>query len=387
MRSGPGWSSGRIVGLDLARWWALMGMVATHTLVAVEDGEVTLAQSIAGGRSSALFATLAGVSMALMSGGREPVPRSALPVVWTRLAVRAVLVALIGLLLAAFDSRILIILSYYGVLFLLGLPFLRLRTPGLLVLAVGWAALAPVVSAWVRPHLALAPVRSPKLQDLVEPGQVAEQLLLTGSYPALVWLAYLLLGLAVGRTALDRARTGVVLLVAGAVIAVAASAASRALLALPGARTALDATLPSALDHGGLDLTLEHGLYGTTPTGSWWWLAVAAPHSGTPFDLARTGGSALAVIGACLLLSRLAPRVLSVVFGAGAMTLTLYTLHVLARSPALVDLQGPDAAFWTHVVVLSLIGAVFRRADVSGPLERLVASAARRLGVAAQRLG
>jgi hypothetical protein len=374
------------VGLDVARWWALMGMVATHTLVAVEDGEVTLAQSIAGGRSSALFATLAGVSMALMSGGREPAPRSALPAVCTRLAVRAVLVALIGLLLAAFDSRILIILSYYGVLFLLGLPFLRLRAPGLLVLAVGWAALAPVLSAAVRPHLATAPVRSPSIQDLADPGQVAEWLLLTGSYPACTWLAYLLLGLTVGRTALDRARTGAVLLVVGVVTAAAASAASRALLALPGARAALDATLPTALDLGGLDLTLAHGLYGTTPTGSRWWLAVAAPHSGTPFDLARTGGSAVAVIGACLLVCRLAPRALSVVFGAGAMTLTLYTLHVLARSPALVDLTASDAAFWTHVMVLSLIGAVFRRADVGGPLEQLVASAARRAGRVPARL-
>ena len=45
---------------------------------------------------------------------------------------------------------------------------------------------------------------------------------------------------------------------------------------------------------------------GTTPTnGSWEWLLVDAPHSGTPFDLAHTIGTALAVIGLCLLLRNL----------------------------------------------------------------------------------
>ena len=52
--------------------------------------------------------------------------------------------------------------------------------------------------------------------------------------------------------------------------------------------------------------TLTHGLHGTTPTGTWWWLATVAPHSGTPLDLAQTIGSAMAVIGVCLLVTRIA---------------------------------------------------------------------------------
>ena len=50
------------------------------------------------------------------------------------------------------------------------------------------------------------------------------------------------------------------------------------------------------------------GPNGVTPTTSWWWLAVALPHSSTPFDLARTIGTSLAVLGAMLLLDRLVAR-------------------------------------------------------------------------------
>ena len=48
------------------------------------------------------------------------------------------------------------ILTYYGLLFLLGLPFLGLRAPALFAWACAWAVAAPVASQLLRPHL---PVR------------------------------------------------------------------------------------------------------------------------------------------------------------------------------------------------------------------------------------
>ena len=58
----------------MARCLALLGMVATHVLDSHQaDGDLALAQAVAGGRASALFAVLAGVTLALMTGGREPV--------------------------------------------------------------------------------------------------------------------------------------------------------------------------------------------------------------------------------------------------------------------------------------------------------------------------
>lgn len=377
-RDGRAWVAGRIVGLDMARWWALMGMVATHALPSLRPGgtEVALAQSVAGGRASALFAVLAGVSMALISGGRVPVVGDVRRGVTRGLVVRAAIVTMIGLVLAELGTTIVVILAYYGVLFVLGIPFLGLRTRSLALLALGWAVVAPAVSFLVRPHLPEPLDASPRLADLGQPVLLVNQLLFTGWYPAFTWLAYLLLGLAVGRSALDRPRTAGWLIASGAVLAVTSYAVSLALLDRPGVRGELTATLPPGLNRGGLELTLDHGLPGTTPTGSGWWLAVAAPHSGTTLDLLHTGGCALLVLGGCLVVARLAPAALAIVFGAGAMTLSLYSLHVVLRSPGLLDADS-QPTFWTHVLLLSAIGAAYRWADRSGPLERLVTSASR----------
>ena len=82
--------------------------------------------------------------------------------------------------------------------------------------------------------------------------------------------------------------------------------------------------------------------YGTMPTDTWWWLAVEAPHTGTPFDLAHTTGTALAVLGAMLLLARAAPAVVWPLAAVGAMPLTLYTLHVTAL--AVFPVEAAEAA-------------------------------------------
>ena len=76
----------RLVGVDVARCLALLGMVATHVLAERDpDGSLTTAQWLAGGRASALFAVLAGVSLALMTGRSTPVrgpERVAAPGAW-----------------------------------------------------------------------------------------------------------------------------------------------------------------------------------------------------------------------------------------------------------------------------------------------------------------
>ena len=65
--------------------------------------------------------------------------------------------------------------------------------------------------------------------------------------------------------------------------------------------------------------------FGTTPTDTWWYLAVATPHSGATFDLLHTIGTSLAVLGACLLLAAAGRFVLAWLAAAGGMTLSLYT--------------------------------------------------------------
>ncbi len=370
---------GRLVGLDVARCLALIGMIATHTLVSrTPDGGVTTVQAIAGGRASALFAVLAGVSLALMSGRTEPLSGRPLRAAAAGLAARAAVIALVGLVLGALETTIAVILTYYGVLFCLGLPFLRLRAGALAALGVGWALVGPVLSHLVRPALPARGYDSPSLAGLAEPPRLLGELLFTGYYPAVTWLSYLLIGMALGRSQLRRPATAVGLVAAGAGAAALAWAVSSTLLALPGAVPALARTSTGPVEPGGLAATLEHGLYGTTPTGSWWWLAVHAPHSGTPFDLLHTAGCAVAVIGACLLVGRLAPAVLAVVFGAGAMTLTTYSLHVVMRTPGAWPDDDVDT-FVRHVLLVLLVGAAYRLAGRSGPLERAASSLANRV--------
>jgi len=358
----------RLVGVDVARCLALLGMVATHVLDERDaDGSLTTAQWLAGGRASALFAVLAGVSMTLLlRRGHEG-----------SLAVRALLIATLGLALGELDTGIAVILTYYGVLFLLAIPFVRLPVRVLLPLAAAWVVAAPALSHVVRPDLAERGYASPSFESLTEPGHLAGELLFTGYYPAVPWLAYVLLGLALGKADLRSRRVQARLVVAGAAAAVAATLVSHWLTTRDAVAERLLTSAPPGQDIDGLLDEISRGMFGQTPVdGSWAWLLVVAPHSSTPLDLVQTMGSAAFVLGLCLAVAAVAGtfgrRVLAVFFGAGTMTLTLYSLHVVMRTERVWPAEQPDS-FRTHVLVLLAIGAVFAALGRRGPLEWAVA--------------
>ncbi len=352
----------RLIGLDVARCIALLGMVATHVLDArTPSGELALGQWLAGGRASALFAVLAGVSLALMT--RQPLRGRLLALRTTGIVGRALIIALLGLVLGGLDTGIAIILTYYGVLFVLGLPFTLLAVRTLLPLTVGWVVVAPVLSHLLRPHLPPRGFESPTFAQLSDPAQLAGELLLTGYYPAVPWVAYLLVGLVLGR--LDLRNPSLL----GA-------------LALSGLGTAVLATrISGVLVDPAIASENATGMFGTTPPdGEWDWLLLVAPHAATPFDLAQTSGSAVLVIACCLLLERLLPRpatvALGVVLGAGAVTLTLYSLHIVMLTPQVWPREAPSS-YVSHVVVLLALGAVLRLLRRRGPLEVVAAAPVR----------
>ncbi len=372
--------AGRVVGVDLARLLALVGMMATHIVPSVDEtGRVTALQQLAGGRSSALFATLAGVSLSLAYGRTRPVRGRAWASAAVGVSVRAAMVAALGLLLGALGSGIAVILTYYGLLFCVGIPFLRFRAGSLAVVAAAWLLAGPVLSHLLRPGLPPPSYHSPSFAALGS-GETAwgllTELAVTGYYPVLVWMAYLLAGMAVGRTDLTRWRNVGMVACVGALLWSTAVLASDALLARPGVRGALVETFEGAGWRGDLDVTLTHGLYGTTPSGSGWWLAVRAPHSGTSFDLAVTLGGALVVLAGCVAVGLVSPRAVAVLGGAGAMTLTLYTAHVMSRQPGWWDADDLRT-WWAQVVLAVLVGAGFRLAGAQGPLEAVVGSCSR----------
>ena len=67
----------RLQAVDAARGVALIGMMAVHVLPATDAaGDISWAHELARGRASAAFAVLAGVAIALSTGGTTP-PKAA----------------------------------------------------------------------------------------------------------------------------------------------------------------------------------------------------------------------------------------------------------------------------------------------------------------------
>jgi uncharacterized membrane protein len=362
------WAQHRVVAVDASRGVALLGMMAVHVLPEVRpDGSVSPAFLLAAGRASALFAVLAGVGLALLSGGSRPVSGRALTRVRVSVLVRAAMLVVIGLWLGTLDAGVAVILVYYGVFFVLAVPFLGLSPRTLACLAVATAVLAPLLSHALRASLPPPSyvVPAPVFFERPWPEWLSE-LTLTGYYPALPWMAYLFTGLAVGRLVLTERRLALRLLVGGLGLAVAARVLSTVLLGPLGGLDALRAQSP---DLFGLPLgtALQTGLFGTTPPGTWWWLAVATPHTATPLDLAATIGSSLAVLGLFLLVLPRPSWWAEPLVAMGGMTLSLYTLHVVLLAGPLPR-TVPLAYVW-HVVVVATVAVLWRHVVGQGPLE------------------
>lgn len=350
--------AGRIVGLDLARTAALVGMMATHLYPALSGVDSTTAHQLFAGRASGLFAVLAGLSLALVTGrtapirGKERVSRS------VGIVVRSVLIFAIGTWLSKRGSNIAVILPVYAVMFVAMVPFFGWRPRNLAILAAVWVVVGPILLTWLQPSW-------PEWELTGWP--TVTDVWIDGVYPGIVWLPYFWVGLAVGRLDLKAPKTAVRLAVGGVALAVAATVASDMLLLRP----EILRELADDMGTGNIQAVhqfLNHGLYGFIPGGTNWWLATVAPHSGTPFDLAQTIGSALAAIGVCLLLGRLSNRTVAVLGGAGAMSLTMYTAHVLMKTPDIWPDDVPGS-FPIHVALVVGVGAIFRLVGWRGPLE------------------
>ncbi|WP_298582605.1 heparan-alpha-glucosaminide N-acetyltransferase domain-containing protein [uncultured Kocuria sp.] len=363
----------RLLGVDAARGLALFGMVAVHTLPSWDEqtGAANLSWTLFAGHSAALFATLAGVSLAFASGGRTPRTGRRMTATRWALAGRAGVIALVGFLLGFLALPVSNILIYYGLLFLLAVPFLRLRTRSLLLWAALFALAAPFLMQWSLDVLPGLEYANPSLVDLVvDPGTVLSQLLLTGVYPALPWMAFLLAGLAIGRTDLTSRRVQILLAGAGAAVALLTWGFSVLALRVLGGYEAIVQGTPW-MDRSAIDEVMVFGGDPSLPTDTLWWLLIPTPHSNTPVFLVLNVGLALSVLGICLLLERVAGRVLAPIAAAGAMTFTLYTAHLLILWPEYYDL-APMAWTWGQIVTFTVFALLWKRALGQGPLEKVV---------------
>jgi len=200
-------------------------------------------------------------------------------------------------------------------------------------------------------------------------------------------MAYLSAGLVVGQLSLTRTRVAVGLVTTGVGLAVAASAASSILLNRYGLAHIWAAQPGSGLTVPETSELLTLGGDGTVPTSTWWWLAVDAPHTGTPFDLLDTTGTAIALLGAMLLAEQLAPPAVRRLTGAvqtplaaaGSMTLTFYTAHITFINSD-YDTYGPATGYTLQAVAVLVIGLAWRVTAGRGPLEGLVTVLSARAG-------
>jgi uncharacterized membrane protein YeiB len=346
----PARDPARLRGIDAARGLAVLGMMAAHVAVPrtldLQDPATWLA--VADGRSSILFATLAGVSIALMSGRGRPADGPDLARVRLRILVRAACLFLLGGLLAALQTYVAVILEVYAVLFVALLPLLRWRASRLLALAAVAAVALPVATTALAIHFDAALMRPDPLVILV----------VTGHYPALTWVAFAIAGLGVGRLALGSARVQLLLVTVGAGLAV--------------------------LAYGGS--ALLEGAVAAPPPG-WEFILSTTPHEGSPFEVVGSGGFAIAVIGLCLRVAALLPVVLVPLEAVGQLALTVYATHIV-----LIDLISPegeliadDGAYLAFLLVTLALCLLWTRIVGRGPLERALGTVAGRTADLAPR--
>jgi hypothetical protein len=374
--------SRRAMGVDVARAVALIGMIAVHVFPAEnEDGDgLSWSFGIFGGRAAALFAVLAGVSIAFVEKrSRGQLYGRTLRADRAALAVRGLLILLVGLLLGHLDTPILTIIPYFGVLFLLAIPFYGRSSRVLLIAAALFAVLGPVFRHLLNgrvPEQADPDADYTLVTAAGQPDLFALDMLLTGHYPAVLWMAYLCVGMVIGRQVLTSRRLALFLLGWGSALAVAAWGASRILLGPAGgfgrlleATPALDAEEIREVLAFGPELVLM-------PNTTWWWLAAVSPYSDTPLNLLHNLGAAVAFLGLALLVTRRGGKVFTPFAAMGAMTLTLYSAHcIVLMLEVLPEEDRPMVTLWIQVIAFMLFALMWRSSMGRGPLEAIISEA------------
>lgn len=368
--------AGRIIALDLARLLAIVGMMSQHLLGEEAPDAVVVAST---GFPSTLFAVLGGVSAVVSTrryrgDGRS---REAAASVFTRGAV----VALIGILLLAAPTYVVVVLLSYGIALMLTALLLQVSSAVLLGLVVALALGGPQLLAGAHE---VDPATGPAVA-------VLRAVFLGGTYPVVTWFTFMLIGVLVGRVVLSplpRRRAAGGLAASGAVMFLAGSAAD--LLSRPAVIAALQGPQTPWSEAARLATTQSSGY---PPGPGWIALLNGVAHSGSTADILRTSGAAIAVIA--ILLATTArvgdpqPLLLRPFVQAGAAPLTIYTLHVLVTTIAVLvagETLRTDPTWWqlgplafaAHLLGALLLGTLLSALHRRGPLEALVSAIAHR---------
>lgn len=415
----------RYVGIDLARFIAIAGMMAAHLLaplamfpgVSDSDRELAMGTSlISNGAPAALFAVLGGVSIVFAT--RKQLSGGLVGKAMASVAVRGVVLIVLGVLLGFVDNNIIVILAYYGVAMILVAPLIKAKSwvlaslAAVLGLGFGWLNITLRRSLEVHmegPHINVGFITSDPLGTL-------RAIFVTGEYPAITWVTYLLVGMLIGRALTSATGRGALGRTAAKLAAISAGV-------FVVAQLVSNWLLGKLIDFGVIDLQaatqmskaeilqaaqtqlLQVGGSGAPPSPHIIAQLIAVPHSGSVMDLARTIALSALVIGLLVWLCDrerpqasasvatspgLGARLLDTVRAAGAAPLTIYTTHIVVsgiiqgtffrsaeQAGGLPEtgipwwVMGPGALALQLAGVLA-IGAVLSITKRRGPLETLL---------------
>ena len=380
---------GRLVGVDLARALAVFGMFAVHVgpFEAARGDVGGWIRTLSEGRASALFATLAGFSLLLIAGRFEPKTGPAGRQARIRIVIRAVILLAAGTALTMTNFGDAVILNAYAVYFLLALPLTRLRARTLAITAAALALVAPQVAFGLRTLLSEPVLHSINAYDPLERlcGVGVLDLLLTGFYPAMTWMPFVIAGMALARLDLTARAVQRRLAVLGPALVLLGYGTSWLLL------KALGHSVPDPMLDGMppkdamTDMAAGSGpppADGYFPPDPWSLLA-AEPHSGSTFDVLGCLGVAITVLLCATVAMDRLPRLRRLakpLIAVGTMSLTIYVGHILAILALPGDNATPPDAnstlLWCAFVLGAVVfAAIWSRFFRRGPLEYLLNSA------------
>ncbi|KOG63936.1 membrane protein [Streptomyces griseoflavus] len=383
--------TGRLIGIDLARGLAVLGMYSAHVGPDVTvGGPIGLLLETARGRSSALFAVLAGFSLVIITGRPRPRTGRAGRQAVARVVIRAVVLLPLGYALTALSTPVDVILSFYGLLLLTVLPLYRLRATTLACIAAVGALVMPQFLYAIRLSIEASTwadtvIQADPLARITGTDGMTE-LLFTGEYPILTWAPFLIAGMALAR--LDLTRPGMhsrLTLTGGALTLLGYGGSWLSLHLVPHALTTITAATGGSSAASAWWSDTVGNPQDTTPLA---WLLVAAPHSRTTFSLLGNTGIALVVVAACLTAAdhtRLVhwTKPLSAV---GMTALTAYVTHIVALW-LLLDVwyvAAVEDETMSALPVLSgfiaaaiLLATAWTRRFRQGPMEHLLHTATR----------
>lgn len=313
---------GRVAGIDVARGLAVLGMFCAHVAPRDPGDPVVLRLLVTAsdGRSSILFALLAGVSLAILTGRNVVYEGEQMRTARLRILGRSAMLVVIAGLLVSLGTSINIILAFYAAWFVAALPFARWPAARLLRAAAVLSVLGPLTAVgvmWLAGSLGMWMTG--------DANSFIVEVFFSGAYPGASYMVFVLAGMGIGRLDVTSTRLQVRLVWVGGLLAVLGYLTSWCLAQVVGLPTeeGIEPWRQVTIANGP---TTGEGLHWTPlPLPALADLVDAGAHTGTVLETVGSGGCAVMVLGLCLLAGGWARHVLRPVAAVGSMALTAYS--------------------------------------------------------------